>query len=170
MDFGYAIGVLHHVPDTAGALQSCVNKLKPGAPLLLYLYYALENRPLWFRGLWKLSNLIRKGVAGSPFWIKYPLTQVIAVCVYYPLARLARIAEKLGIDARNFPLFIYRNHSLYVMRTDALDRFGTPLEKRFTRDEIRHMMEITGLTSIVFSESAPYWCAVGVKAEGHHLH
>jgi 2-polyprenyl-3-methyl-5-hydroxy-6-metoxy-1,4-benzoquinol methylase len=36
-DFGYSLGVLHHVPDTAAAIRSCVALLKPGAPLLLYL-------------------------------------------------------------------------------------------------------------------------------------
>ena len=36
-DFGYSLGVLHHVPDTAAAISSCVTLLKPGAPLLLYL-------------------------------------------------------------------------------------------------------------------------------------
>ena len=40
MDFGYSLGVLHHVPDTAAALRSAVRPLKPGAPLLVYLYYA----------------------------------------------------------------------------------------------------------------------------------
>ena len=38
-DFGYSIGVLHHVPDTENAIKSCVKLLKPGAPFLLYLYY-----------------------------------------------------------------------------------------------------------------------------------
>ena len=33
-DFGYSLGVLHHVPDTAAAIRSCVALLKPGAPLL----------------------------------------------------------------------------------------------------------------------------------------
>ena len=37
-DFGYSLGVLHHVPDTAAAINSCVKLLKSGAPLLLYLY------------------------------------------------------------------------------------------------------------------------------------
>lgn len=50
-DFGYSLGVLHHVPDTAAAIRSCVELLKPGAPLLLYLYYAFDNRPFWFRWL-----------------------------------------------------------------------------------------------------------------------
>src|SRR5687767_4550454 len=44
-DFGYSLGVLHHVPDTAGALIGCARKLKPGAPFLVYLYYALDDQP-----------------------------------------------------------------------------------------------------------------------------
>ena len=34
-DFGYSLGVLHHVPDTAKAMSDCVRKLKPGAPFLV---------------------------------------------------------------------------------------------------------------------------------------
>jgi SAM-dependent methyltransferase len=34
MDFGYSLGVLHHIPDTRAALAACVGKLKPGAPFL----------------------------------------------------------------------------------------------------------------------------------------
>jgi SAM-dependent methyltransferase len=49
MDFGYSLGVLHHIPNTLEGLKSCVEKLKPGAPFLVYLYYALDNRPWWFR-------------------------------------------------------------------------------------------------------------------------
>jgi hypothetical protein len=47
------------------------------------------------------------------------------------------------------------------MRTDALDRFGTRLEQRFSRIEIQQMMESAGLERIVFSEKNPFWCAVG---------
>jgi ubiquinone/menaquinone biosynthesis C-methylase UbiE len=52
-DFGYSLGVLHHIPDTAAAMADCVRKLKPGAPFLVYLYYAFDNRPLWFRWIWR---------------------------------------------------------------------------------------------------------------------
>ena len=38
-DFGYSLGVLHHVPDTTSALKSCASLLKTGAPFLLYMYY-----------------------------------------------------------------------------------------------------------------------------------
>ena len=36
-DFGYSLGVLHHVPKTESAIVSCVKLLKPGAPFLLYI-------------------------------------------------------------------------------------------------------------------------------------
>ena len=50
------------------------------------------------------------------------------------------------------------------MRTDALDRFGTRLEKRFTASEIRSMMGAAGLERVALSEQPPYWCAIGYKS------
>jgi len=35
MDFGYSLGVLHHIPDTQAAMSACVKKLKIGAPFLV---------------------------------------------------------------------------------------------------------------------------------------
>ena len=49
------------------------------------------------------------------------------------------------------------------MKTDALDRFGTKLEHRFTKNEIRTMMEESGLYKISFSTGVPYWVATGLK-------
>ena len=50
------------------------------------------------------------------------------------------------------------------MRTDARDRFGTPLEQRFSRAQIRQMCTAAGLVDLQFSTRAPYWCVVGFKA------
>ena len=36
-DFGYSLGVLHHIPDTEAGIRKCVSKLKQGAPFLIYL-------------------------------------------------------------------------------------------------------------------------------------
>ena len=49
------------------------------------------------------------------------------------------------------------------MRTDALDRFGTRLEQRFTRPQIAAMMEAAGLGQVRFREGVPYWVACGIK-------
>jgi len=162
-DFGYSLGVLHHVPDTAAAIQSCVTLLKPGAPLLLYLYYAFDNRPVWFRALWRVSDSVRKVIYRLPPGLKHFVANVIAAIVYWPLARLSGLLERLHFPVHGVPLSYYRHHTFYTMRTDARDRFGTPLEQRFTRQQITSMMKDAGLTKINFSESAPYWCVVGLK-------
>jgi SAM-dependent methyltransferase len=163
-DFGLCLGVLHHVPDTLGGLQKCVAKLKPGAPFLLYLYYKFDNRPAWFRAPWRASNVLRQAVSRLPHAVRFLTSQIFAAGVYWPLARGARLAEKAGIGVKNFPLSQYRNNSFYTMRTDALDRFGTRLEKRFTKNEIREMMEASGLERISFSETS-FWTAVGYKKQ-----
>ena len=161
-DFGYSLGVLHHVPDTEGGIRDCARKLKPGAPLLIYLYYAFDNRPAWFRTVWQLSDWVRRSISALPFAIRSPLCDVIAALVYWPLARVTKRLEAVGVDVGHLPLSSYRNRSFYSMRTDALDRFGTRLEKRFTRKQISYMMEAAGLERIIFSES-PCWCALGYR-------
>jgi SAM-dependent methyltransferase len=163
MDFGYSLGVLHHVPDTAAGIRSCVAKLKPGSPFLVYLYYRFDNRPFWFSILWKFADLVRRRVSKLPSKLRYQICDLIAATVYFPLARSAGLLEKVGTNVEHFPLAAYRCRSFYTMRTDALDRFGTRLEQRFTAEEIRRMMEDAHLEHVTFSDTPPYWCAIGFK-------
>jgi len=163
-DFGYCLGVLHHVPDTEAGLEACVRKLRPGAPFLLYLYYKLDNRSPAYRALWRISDVARRGISRLPFGARRLVADAIATFVYWPTARLARWLDRHGRNVDGVPLSAYRNSSFYVMRTDALDRFGTRLEKRFSRVEIEQMMRRCGLTDLVFSESVPCWVACGRRS------
>ncbi len=164
-DFGYSLGVLHHVPDTEAAIRSCVDLLKPGAPLLLYLYYSFDNRPWWFRVIWRISDIGRQMIYRLPSRLKHMITDAIALLIYVPLTTFSRLIERMGFDVSSFPLSYYRKYSFYSMRTDARDRFGTPLERRFSRKKIMEMMEEAGLVDVRFSESVPHWCVVGVKSK-----
>lgn len=165
-DFGYSLGVLHHVPNTAAALSDCVRMLKPGAPFLVYLYYRFDNRPFWYTLIWRLSDGVRRGICRLPPRIKSVITDIIAVTVYLPLARSARMAERLGLKVDGWVLSSYRFCSFYTMRTDSRDRFGTPLEQRFTKAEIADMLRSAGLEKIHFSDRSPFWCAFGRKIQG----
>ncbi len=158
-DLIFSLGVLHHLPDTEGAVRSLTRKLCPGGILLLYLYYAFDDRPAWFRALWKVTDWARRLISRFPFPLRYGLSQVIAVSVYWPLARTARYLPLPD----SWPLKFYAERSLYTMRTDALDRFGTRLEKRFTRRRIAEMLDSAELTDIRFSDSAPYWVCAATR-------
>ena len=163
IDFAYSLGVLHHVPETAEAVRAVVKKLKLGAPFLVYLYYSFDNRPLWFRTLWMISDIMRRFICRLPFKLRLTLCQLIAGIIYFPLARIAGLLDSWMLMPSSWPLSYYRDKSFYVMRTDALDRFGTRLEKRFSKRQIKAMLESAGLKNIQFSHKLPYWCAVGFK-------
>jgi ubiquinone/menaquinone biosynthesis C-methylase UbiE len=164
LDFGYSLGVLHHIPDAKSGLRDAVNLLKPGAPFLLYLYYSFDNRPNWFKSLHIISDFGRKIISRLSFKPRFIISQIIAILVYLPLARASYIFEKFGFKVDRFPLSAYRNRSFYLMRTDALDRFGTQIEHRFSRKQIQEMMSEAGLVDIKFRNGTPYWCATGIKA------
>jgi SAM-dependent methyltransferase len=165
-DFVYSIGVLHHIPDTLKAMQACVDKVKKGGYFFTYLYYDLDNRGFLFRSIFNASTLIRKVVSRMPGKPKRIVCNLLAGVLYMPFVGLSRGLRAIGVSEKwrsKIPLFGYEGKSFYIIRNDALDRFGTPLEQRFTKKQIQDMMEQCGLERIIFSNNIPYWHAVGQK-------
>ena len=163
MDFGYCLGVLHHLDDPFQGLSNCIKKLKKNAPFLIYLYYSFDNKPSWYKTVWYISDFFRIIISRFPFFFRYIFSQFFCILVYYPFAKFNKIINILGFDTANFPLNSYKDLSFYTMRTDSLDRLGTQLEKRFSKNEIQQMMIDSGLNNIKFSNTEPYWCALGYK-------
>jgi SAM-dependent methyltransferase len=168
LDVAYSLGVIHHIPDSTQALQDVRATLKPGGVFLGYLYYALENRPFWFKAIWKASNKVRSWISPMPASSKRRVTYVIAALVYWPLARASRVLSRLGATVTHVPLSQYSDKSFYVMKNDSLDRFGTPLEQRFTKAQIAEMLLRAGfdISTLIFSDSEPFWC-FSVRAPGN---
>jgi SAM-dependent methyltransferase len=164
-DLAFSLGVLHHIPDTQAAMKKCVDKLKHGGYFLVYLYYSIDNRGIFYRSLFQLSDLIRSIVCSFPSTLKNITCDLLAFIFYIPFIALATLLELLGLKnwAKSVPLSYYVGKSVQIIRNDSRDRFGTPLEKRFSKEEIRQMMTNCGLTDIVFSEKMPYWHALGKK-------
>lgn len=165
LDFAYSLGVLHHVPDIRGALREVARTLRTGGYFFVYLYYAFDNRPPWFRIIWRITDLVRRQISHLPRTPRFLVCEAIAAIIYWPLARLAALFRRLKLPTKNFPLVYYSDKSFYVMRTDALDRFGTRLEKRYTQNEIVSLLSDAGFEKISFSDQAPYWCALAIKAD-----
>ncbi len=69
-DFVFSLGVLHHIPDTQLAMRKCVNKVKPGGYFLVYLYYSLDNRGVYFKILFWASNIVRIVISRLPSIVK----------------------------------------------------------------------------------------------------
>ena len=165
LDFAYSLGVLHHVPNTQAAIKAIAEKLKPGAAFLVYLYYALDNRPAWYRDSGALPMSFVSPSPACLIRFEVAVSFAVATFIYWPLASIARVIRHFGMPAETLPLSYYSDKSFYVMRTDAYDRLSTRLEQRFTRLEIEQMMIRAGFVNVCFSNRAPFWCAVGIKSD-----
>jgi ubiquinone/menaquinone biosynthesis C-methylase UbiE len=166
LDFAMSLGVLHHISNTSQAFKDINLKLKKNGLFLGYLYYKVEDKPFFYRLIFNLANLLRQRVSVLPFKLKKKISLVVAVFVYWPFARISKFLNSLKVNTANIPLHQYADLSLYMMKNDALDRFGTKLEKRYNQDEITNLLLESGFssTSIKFSTSEPFWTFVAKKS------
>jgi SAM-dependent methyltransferase len=153
-DLVICLGVLHHLPTPA---LDAVRRLKPLAPRILgYLYYALDNRPFYFRvllapisGLRKLTARIR----GRR--MRDVLSWVLTLSLYVPLVSLGRLLSLIGLG-RYVPLYeTYGTKSLGRIRQDVYDRFFTRIEQRVDRASILGLRDT--FSSVTVSPNLPYW-------------
>lgn len=164
-DWAFSLGVLHHIERPARALRQIVDVIRPGGTMLLYLYYALDNRGPAFRALFASVDLLRRIFSVSPRPVVFVFSAVVAAFVYWPLARGAQLLARLGASrlADSIPLTYYRDLSFRTMRNDSLDRFGTRVEQRFTRAEMTQLMMDAGLADVRVSPGPPYWHATATR-------
>ena len=164
-DFAMSVGVLHHIPDTCQAMKDCVKKVKRGGYFYTYLYHDISHKGFMTRSAFAVSDLLRRGISRLPAALKKFICDIIATTVYLPLVSLSRLLSWFGVKsiAKKIPLADYSNKAFFVMRNDALDRFGTRLEQRFTRQQVKEMMEASGLGEIVISDGTPYWHGIGKR-------
>ena len=153
-DLLFCIGVLHHLESNA---LSEVRGLRRFAPqLLIYLYSALDNRPLHYRMLLPLVSALRlilARVEGTT--ARHILTEICMWAIYMPLIGLGWLLKPLGMHTR-VPLFdFYHDKSLKRIRQDVYDRFFTRIEQRFSRAEIDGLRDT--FSEIMISPRLPMW-------------
>ena len=159
LDLAMSLGVLHHIPDTGLAIKDVASKIKGGGVFLCYLYYKLEDKPLYYRMLFWSSNSLRWVISRLPYALRRLIARVIATLIYLPLARTSKLLSNKGKDVSNFPLHHYANMPFVMLQNDALDRFGTRLEQRFSKREITEMLGKAGfdISTLKFSDVEPFW-------------
>lgn len=153
-DFMYCLGVLHHT--TSPALEA-VRSLKACSPeFLVYLYYSLDNRSAWYKGLFLVVDIIRKmlcSVKSNRF--RLLTSYVIALLVYLPMVLIGSLFNMFGLGYK-IPLYeFYRKKSVKRLAQDAYDRFFTSIEQRVSKAEILTLVDT--YNSVVVSEGLPLW-------------
>lgn len=153
-DFAFCLGVLHHLPVPC---LEAAKRLKAYAPrLLIFLYYALDNRPVYFRAILGWVTAVRAVLANirSPFF-RRSFSLFGAVFMYWPLIALGHVLAPFGLG-RYVPLYeFYREKSLQRIQQDVYDRFFTRIEQRVSRAQIMGLK--SDFSEVRISDNLPYW-------------
>lgn len=153
-DLVVCLGVLHHLPVPALAAARRLARMAPKH--LIYIYYALENRPWYFRSLLGMTTWVRLIVSGvrSPHF-RLAFTWLVTLGLYVPMLALGQLLN-IFARGRDVPLYeAYRGKSLRRIRQDVYDRFFTGIEQRHTRRQIEELADT--FSSVRISDGLPYW-------------
>jgi len=153
-DLVVCLGVLHHLP--VPALEE-VRRLQRLAPrLLVYIYYALDNRPAHFRVLLAVVSGIRRvtsRITGQR--TRSIFAWSLTLGVYMPFIALGRGLDRLCLSELVPLQDSYRGKSLARIEQDVYDRFFTRIEQRVTRSSILKLRDT--FLAVTISPSLPYW-------------
>ncbi|MBV9124525.1 MAG: hypothetical protein JO112_14300 [Planctomycetes bacterium] len=93
----------------------------------------------------------------------YPMA-VAAWCLFVLPYRLLSRSRHCPAWMHQLPLKQYADYPFGVLLNDQFDRFSAPIERRYSRDQVRHWLEDAGLQEVTV---APFsgWLGYGRKPE-----
>lgn len=152
-DFAMCIGVLHTLPYDPCEMVRLLGRLT--SRLLVYVLYALDNRPSYFRAILRGVTAVRRGLSRiEDERARRAATEAITWGVYRPLIIVGRVARRLG-SKRPVPLAEEAHSSTEGLRQLVYDRFFTSTERRVSAAEIRELG--TTFDDVRISDDPPYW-------------
>jgi len=138
-DAAYSYGVVHHTPDPDRAVREIARTLKPGAPLLLYVYEDFADRSPAWRAALEVANLARLVTTHLPPALLMAICRLLSPVVYM----LCTLPSRRFRWAARFP---YRHGTgPWSMAGDLYDRLSAPIEKRYSRAGAVALAESAGL-------------------------
>jgi SAM-dependent methyltransferase len=153
-DFLFCLGVLHHMPTDA--LDEVRALAKYARQNLIYLYYALDNRPVHFKIMYYGMEFTRRWVSEVKSEIlQQTIVWCITLLVYLPLICLGYLLRPLSLS-KYVPLFdYYHSKSIIRIRQDVHDRFCTAIEHRYSKNQIMKLKDT--YSKVIISDQLPYW-------------
>lgn len=164
-DFAYSFGVLHHTQNPKRGLSEIARVLKKGSPAYIYLYEDHSENIVKFAAL-KVVTAIRSVTIRLPKKALFILSWILSPFIYITFTLPARIMKKVKITkdiASNMPFNF--GTGPFSLRGDLYDRFGAPIEYRFSRQGMKKLFVESGFSDIHITRlhNTAGWVAWGYK-------
>jgi len=147
-DFVYSFGVLHHIPNYRKAFMEVHRVLKVNRPAFLYLYESHADNTAKRLSV-KATAVIRKFTVRIPPKVMYIMSlaasPVVVVLFTYPAKIFKRFKKTYWIyEAMPFNF----GSSPFSLAGDIYDRFATPVEIRFGKDDLANFLKECSFANI----------------------
>jgi len=147
-DFGYSYGVLHHLLKPDAGFSELTRIIRKGGSVFLYLYEDHKDNFIKFMAL-KGVSFIRKYTTRLPQKLLYLLclllSPIVILLFTWPSRILARFKFTKGF-ANRIPFNFGKG--LFSVKADLFDRFGAPVEHRFSERQIRELFSSYGYSKV----------------------
>jgi SAM-dependent methyltransferase len=153
LDHVFCIGVLHHMPDSAKALEIMKGLLRPGGHALIWVY-GQEGNELYLAVFGPIRKITQKlpyaVLRGISTGLALPLKAYIGACRILPLPMRSYMRRVLApLDFKGLVLNIY-------------DQLNPKIAYYWTREEIGGLMEGAGFEDLKLHHRHGYsWTAFG---------
>ena len=163
-DFVYSFGVLHHLPDPGRGFAALAAALKPGAPLVTYLYAGFDDRASGWRAMIGMVKQARRITSYLPPRALHVLCWLLVPFVWLVFALPARVVSMFSPRLATRLPFAHTVRWT-VLVSDLFDRFAPPVEHRFNEQQVRALYARVGLERV---EVRRYrgWVSWGYKPAG----
>ncbi len=138
-DAAYSYGVVHHTPNPARVIQEIARTLKPGAPLLYYVYEDFSDRSWLWRAALAVANSVRVVTTKMPPSWLMRMCRLLSPVVYVGCTWPSRRFDW----AHRFP-YRHGTHP-WSLGPDLYDRLSAPIEKRYSRQGAAALARAAGL-------------------------
>lgn len=146
-DMVYSLGVLHHLPDPETGFREILRYGKPGADVLVYLYWSLNDEPQWKKHILTAVGMVRRVTTRMPFPLVRAFSWGVAVgcdLIFVAPYRILR-NRRWGSFAETLPLKLYADFPFRLLYQDQFDRFSAPIENRYDREEVEGWLKRAGV-------------------------
>ena len=164
-DFAYSFGVLHHTPDPQKGLSEITRIIKDKSPAFLYLYEDHSENTVKYIAI-KIINIIRRITIKIPPKILYVLSLLASPLIFIFFSCPSKILKRFESTAKFAEKIPFNfGDSFFSLRGDLYDRFGAPIEHRFSRKKINDMFDRCSISNISITrlKATAGWVVWGYK-------
>lgn len=155
LDYVFAIGVVHHLPDPAGALRRMRELVRPGGRVLVWVY-GREGNALYLAVFGRLRRVTSR--------LPHRALRVVAAILAVGLRGYVAACRALPLPMRTYARNVLAPLDHEALCLNVYDQLNPTIAFYWRRDEVERLLRDAGLVEVALHHRHGYsWTATGIR-------